>query len=120
MALISIKKANSTLRLKKDGGEFALHGNLKLRLKISDTDFPESMKEIATIGKLNDKTLKQAEAYVQNTLEETFIKSKNLGCDLFETTDMLYRKFNKDFDREKGEFFKNLKCLFTVSCQNYI
>ncbi|MBO7214061.1 MAG: hypothetical protein J6V66_01040 [Clostridia bacterium] len=120
MALISIKKANSTLCLKKDGGEFALHGNLKLRLKISDTDFPESMKEIATIGKLNDKTLKQAEAYVQNTLEETFIKSKNLGCDLFETTDMLYRKFNKDFDREKGEFFKNLKCLFTVSCQNYI
>ena len=119
-ALISIKKAKSNLKLKKENGIFKLKGELKLRLKITDTDFPQSMKEIATIGKMNDASLRKAENYVEQTLIKTFEKSKNLSCDIFETKELLYRRFNSDFDKYNKDFLKNLTCEFTVSCQNYI
>ena len=63
-ALISIKKSDGKLKLKKDGNSFILSGELKLRIKITDTDFPQSMAEIATIGRLNDKMLKKASEYM--------------------------------------------------------
>ncbi|MBQ3235001.1 MAG: hypothetical protein IJA97_02455 [Clostridia bacterium] len=119
-ALLSIKKANSSLKLVKEEGTFKLKGELKLRIKISDTDFPQSMKEIATIGRLNDKNLKKAENYVKEKLSDAFERSKNLNCDLFETTEMLYRYHNGDFDDYKDGFLKNLTCDFSVTCQNYI
>ncbi len=119
-ALISIKKANSTLKLIKEDGIFKLNGDLKLRLIISDTDFPQSMKEISTIGKLNEKTLLQAENYVRDTLFSVFEKTKNLNCDLFKTKIMLYRKYNDDFNENESDFLNNLSVDFKVSCQNYI
>ncbi len=119
-ALISIKKSSSRLKLVKEDGSFKLKGELKMRIKISDTDFPQEMKEIATIGRLNEKMLSKAEEYVTNTLYSTFQKTKNLGADIFETKIMLYRKFNKDYAKYQSDFLKNLTAEFKVSCQNYI
>ncbi|MBR3804977.1 MAG: hypothetical protein IKJ14_06500 [Clostridia bacterium] len=119
-ALISIKKSRGKLSLKKRNGEFILSGKLKLRIKISDTDFPQSMKEIATIGRLNEQMLERAKDYIEKTLYQTFEKSKNLNCDIFESKLKLYRKFNDDFSAHSEKLLDNLKVEFNVTCQNYI
>ena len=78
------------------------------------------MKEIATIGRLNDAMLKRAKEYIEKTLYSTFEKTKNLKCDIFETQLKLYRKFNRDFDSHTKNLLDNLKAEFNVTCQNYI
>ncbi len=120
MALIGLKKSKAKLKLEFENSTPILKGDLKLWLQIIDTDFPQEMKEIATIGRLNDGMLNKAKDYVIFTLENLFEKTKNLNCDLFETQNLLYRYHNEKFDSYTKDLIKNLKCDFTVSCQNYI
>ena len=119
-ALIGIKRVNSSLKLTYEKGVPTLKGNLKLWLQILDTDFPQSMKQIATIGRLSDNMLKKSSSYAVKTLNALFEKSIMAGCDIFESKNMLYRFYNDKFERENKDFLSKLKCNFTVTCQNYI
>lgn len=119
-ALIGIKKVNSILKLDYVDNTPVLKGNLKLWVQITDTDFPESMKQIATIGRLNQSTLTKANEFAKTKLEQLFEKTSNFNCDIFETKNMLYRFFNDKFTPQEKDFLKNLKCEFNVTCQNYI
>lgn len=119
-ALISLKKARSKLNLEFDGDKPVIKGDLKIWLQITDTDFPQEMKQIASIGRLNDAMLEKAGSYVKETLNALFEKTTSLNCDLFETQNMLYRYHNEKFESYSNDLLNNLKCDFTVSCQNYI
>ena len=119
-ALIAVKRANSSIKLQYRDGVPYLKGKLKLWIQISDTDFPQSMKQIATIGRLSENMLNKASSYAKKTLNELFEKTKNCGCDIFESKNMLYRFYPDKFESENKEFLSNLKCDFTVTCQNYI
>lgn len=119
-ALIAVKRANSSIKLQYRDGVPHLNGKLKLWVQISDTDFPQSMKQIATIGRLSENMLNKASSYATKTLNELFEKTKNCGCDIFESKNMLYRFYPDKFESENKEFLSNLKCDFTVTCQNYI
>ena len=119
-ALIAVKRANSSIKLQYRDGVPHLNGKLKLWVQISDTDFPQSMKQIATIGRLSENMLNKASSYAKKTLNELFEKTKNCGCDIFESKNMLYRFYPDKFESENKEFLSNLKCDFTVTCQNYI
>lgn len=119
-ALIGIKKANSKLNLVFDDDKPVLVGKLELWLQISDTDFPQSMNEISTIGKLNQNILNLAKKYAETTLNELFEQTSSLGCDIFETKNMLYRFHNKKFEKHKNDLLDILKCRFEVTCHNYI
>lgn len=120
MALIGLKKSRAKLKLEFENSTPILKGNIKIWLQIIDTDFPQEMKEIASIGRLNDDMLNKAKEYVTYTLENLFKKTKNLNCDLFEAQNMLYRYHNEKFESYTKDLIKNLKCNFSVSCQNYI
>ena len=89
-------------------------------LQISDTDFPQSMNEIATIGKLNQNILNLAKKHAETTLNELFKQTSSLGCDIFETKNMLYRFHNAKFEKHKNDLLDVLKCRFEVTCRNYI
>ncbi len=119
-ALIAVKRANSSIKLQYRDGVPYLKGKLKLWIQISDTDFPQSMKQIATIGRLSENMLNKASSYAKKTLNELFEKTKNCGCDIFESKNMLYRFYPDKFESENKEFLSNLKCDFSVTCQNYI
>ena len=119
-ALIGIKRVNSSLKLEYDGDTPTLKGNMKLWIQISDTDFPQSMKQIATIGRLSENMLSKASSYALTTLKDLFEKTTSAGCDMFESKNMLYRFHNDRFEKEQKNFLSNLKCDFTVTCQNYI
>ncbi|MBE5744074.1 MAG: hypothetical protein E7358_05100 [Clostridiales bacterium] len=119
-ALIALKKSRASINLEFENQTPVLKGELKIWLQIIDTDFPQEMKEIATIGRLNEQMLKKAGDYVTFTLEKLFETTKNLNCDLFETQNMLYRFHNKKFNDYTKDLLKNLKCNFIVTCQNYI
>lgn len=119
-ALIGIKRVNSSLKLEYDGETPTLKGNMKLWIQINDTDFPQSMKQIATIGRLSDNMLNKASNYALTTLNSLFEKTISAGCDMFESKNMLYRFHNNRFEKEQKNFLSNLKCDFTVTCQNYI
>lgn len=119
-ALIGLKKSRAKLKLEFENSLPVLKGDLKIWLQIIDTDFPQEMKQIASIGRLNESTIKKAENYVKVTLDNLFEKTKNLNCDLFETQNLLYRYHSDKFSSYTKDLLKNLKCEFTVSCQNYI
>ena len=119
-ALIAIKRVNSSIKLEYKDDVPYLKGKLKLWINISDTDFPQSMKQIATIGRLSENMLNKASDYAVTTLNNLFEKTKNSGCDIFESKNMLYRFHNDKFENENKDFLSNLKCDFTVTCQNYI
>ena len=119
-ALIGVKRVISSIKLVYDGDTPILKGDMKLWLQVSDTDFPQSMKQIATIGRLSKNMLTYAESYAEKTLNELFQKTVNSGCDIFETKNMLYRFHNNKFERDKTNLLQNLKTSFNVSCQNYI
>ena len=119
-ALIAIKRAASSIKLKYDNNTPYLDGKLKLWVKISDTDFPQSISQIATIGRLSENMLNKAANYAHTTLNSLFEKTKSCGCDIFESKNMLYRFYNSKFESENKDFLSNLKCNFSVTCQNYI
>lgn len=119
-ALIGIKKANSKLNLTFENDIPVLVGKMDLWLQISDTDFPQSMEEIATIGKLNDNMLNHAKKYAEDTLYALFEKTSSIGCDIFETKNMLYRFHNKKFEKHKKDLLNEITCRFEVVCHNYI
>ncbi len=119
-ALIALKKSKAKLKLEFENETPLLKGEIKIWLQIIDTDFPQEMKEIATIGRLNESTLQKSKDYVTATLDNLFLTTKNLNCDLFETQNLLYRYHNDKFESNTKDLLKNLKCEFTVSCQNYI
>ena len=119
-ALIGIKKVNSKLNLVFENDKPILQGKMELWLQISDTDFPQSMKEIATIGKLNDNMLNLAKKHAEKTLYELFDKTTQIGCDIFETKNMLYRFYNNKFNALSENFLSMLKCRFEITCHNYI
>ena len=107
-------------KLKYDNNTPYLDGKLKLWVKISDTDFPQSISQIATIGRLSENMLNKAANYAHTTLNSLFEKTKSYGCDIFESKNMLYRFYNSRFESENKDFLSNLKCNFSVTCQNYI
>ena len=119
-ALIGIRRVNSSIKLEYDNEIPTLKGDMKLWIQISDTDFPQSMKQIATIGRLSENMLNKASNYAVSTLNTLFEKTVNAGCDIFESKNMLYRFYNKKFSSEEKNFLSKLKCDFTVTCQNYI
>ncbi len=119
-ALIALKKSKAKLKLEFEDSTPVLKGDIKIWLQIIDTDFPQEMKEIATIGRLNQTMLNKSKEYVTFTLENLFLYTKNLNCDLFETQNLLYRHHNDKFDKYTKDLLKNLKCDFKVTCQNYI
>ena len=119
-ALIGIKKVNSKLNLVFENDKPILQGKMELWLQISDTDFPQSMKEIATIGRLNDNMLNLAKKHAEKTLLELFDKTTQIGCDIFETKNMLYRFYNNKFNALSENFLSTLNCRFEITCHNYI
>ena len=119
-ALIGVKRVDSSIKLVEESGEFYLKGKMKLWLQINDTDFGQSMEQIATIGRLSQNMLLKAENYAETTLNSLFEKTINSNCDLFETKNMLYRFHNDKFEKNSKDLLKNLKCDFKVTCQNYI
>lgn len=119
-ALIGIKKVNSKLNLVFENDKPILQGKMDMWLQISDTDFPQSMKEIATIGKLNDNMLNLAKKHAEKTLLELFDKTTQIGCDIFETKNMLYRFYNNKFNALSENFLSTLNCRFEITCHNYI
>ena len=119
-ALIGIKKANSKLKLFFENDKPILYGKMELWLQISDTDFPQSMKEIATIGRLNENMLNLAQKHACDTLYELFNKTTKIGCDIFETKNMLYRFYNDKFISLSDNFLSMLNCRFEITCHNYI
>ena len=92
---------------------------MKLWIQISDTDFPQSMKQIATIGRLSENMLEKASNYAVSTLNNLFEKTVSAGCDIFESKNMLYRFHNDKFSSQEKNFLTKLKCDFNVTCQNY-
>ncbi len=119
-ALIGIKRVKSSINLKYDGDTPTLKGDMKLWIQIIDTDFPQSMQQIATIGRLSENMLNKASSYALTTLNSLFEKTTSAGCDIFESKNMLYRFHNDRFEQEQKNFLSKLKCDFTVTCQNYI
>ncbi len=119
-ALMGIKRVDSSIKLIYENDKPVLKGDMKLWLQITDTDFPQSMKQIATIGRLSDNTLRLAEQYAKDTLINLFEKTVNAGCDIFESKNMLYRFHNSRFERENKDLLQNLTHKFTITCKNYI
>ena len=119
-ALIGIKRVTSSLKLTFVNDTPTLKGDMKLWLQILDTDFPQSMKQIATIGRLSDNMLEKSSTYAVKTLNALFEKSVLAKCDIFESKNMLYRYYNDRFESENKDFLSKLKCGFSVTCQNYI
>lgn len=119
-ALIGVRKANSTVKLDIKNGAPVLKCNLKLWLKLDDSDFPQSMQEIATLGKLNDKTLERAKLYALDMLGSVFEKSVKANADIFRAESMLYRFHTDSYDKFSKDLLNKLVPEFKVTCLNYI
>ena len=119
-ALIGVRKAESSVSLKIENNTPVLNCNLKLWLKLDDSNFPQEMEQIATLGKMSESMLSSAKDYAVNKLAATFEKAQLANSDIFNAKNMLYRFYNDRYIELKDNFIKKLTANFNVTCVNYI
>ncbi|MBR6736927.1 MAG: hypothetical protein IKL82_01010 [Clostridia bacterium] len=120
LALISVRKSKNKVNLTLENGTPVLNAELKVWLKVDDGNFPESMKEIATLGKLSEKTLKDASKYIEETLKTFFSYVKSVNADVFGIKNMLYRYHYKEYEKLSENVFQNTEFKIKVTSYNYI
>lgn len=119
-ALISIRQAKTKLYLSFENETPTLNAEINASLKIDDGNYPESMKQIATLGELNEKTLKMSCEHIKEKLTNFFEYTKSVNCDIFEVKNMLYRKHYSKYADYEQDFLQKVKFKVLVKCNNYI
>ena len=119
-ALVSIRKVKSKLYLTLEDGLPILNAEINASLKIDDSNYPESMKDIATMGELSEELLNKSSEYIKDTLTNFFNYTKSVNSDVFEVKNMLYKKHYKHYDSLEKDFLQKVEFNAQVSCDNYI
>ncbi len=118
--LINILKSRKNVKLIFENDTPILECNLKIYARISDTSFSENMKIVKDLGNLNENTKFKVEELIRNSLQSVLNKSKELGCDVFECKNLLYKYHFNKFEENKLTVLERLQLKVNVSCVNYL
>ncbi len=118
--LFGIQKSLKNSTLSFDGDTPVLKLKVDVWLRITDTNFAESIQNASNLGKMSEKMLYDCKVFLTENLTSCFNKSKQDDCDLFELKNKCYRYFPKKYKKYGENILKDCKLNLTINCYNYI
>ncbi len=118
--LISVSRTSNKVYLAFENEVPVLHCDLKVWLRVLDTNFAQDVKTLSNLGELNEITKYFSKQYIENNLQSVVSKCKNAGVDIFEVKNLLYRFHNSKYESHKDSILNNFKVKFNIQCLNFV
>ena len=117
--LIAFRQNFGSVKLRFEKSVPVLKLSLRVAAKIDDTNVTAPPDELVSSYVIPENILLDTENLLKSYLEDIFQKTRDAGCDLFETEDKLYRTAHKFYPAFKGRMLEQVKLDIKINVTSF-